>query len=362
MRVAYLTNLNATDGTKTNADRLCREFDKRDELDLTAVHIQGTGAPENFWTDELGYRALYPVSFRQGIETVDPDIVFIHGHNPDMMEWLKENAPEDDRVYVLRNGINVMEQWLALYATPDPKTVTTPLTHLDLFDGVFAPSQAAADRLNFAYWNDTPHMAIAPCTIDYEKYVPTPFRDDGTLRVMTASRIAPNNFIIAPLLAVQALASEGYDIELRILGSGDQPYRRTIDQLTGGMEHVGVVGHVDADEVRQHMQECDVVCVPSVTQQAVPTVAVEALASGCIVLSGGFHASAEEETLVTVPADHPPAWYEALTDILDSPDEATDIIADGLQAAKHYDTEHVVDEAYLPFFHALLSEQEMDDE
>lgn len=361
MNLAYLTNLNAVDGTKTNADRLCREFDQRDEIDLTAVHIQATNAPENFWTDELGYEALYPRSFRKGIETVDPDIVLIHGYNVDMIDYLTDYAPEDDRIYVLRNGVNTMEQWLSLYSSGDPRRVAYTLSKFDVFDGVFCPSTAAAERLNFAYGSDTPHLAVAPCVIDYDQYAPSPFMDDGDLHVILASRMAPVNYTLGPILALQRLAvDDDASVKMQVLGGGDRPYREVIEMVTEEMPHVEVTGHLSPADAKAHMEAADVLCVPSVTQQAVPTTAVEGLAAGCVVVSGAYQSAYEEETMIRAPADHPPAWYEVLSDIIESPDEAVDRIQDGLEAAKQYDTARIVTEAYLPTFNLLLAEREME--
>lgn len=356
MKLAYMSNLRAADGTKTNADRLCAEFHSRDGIDVTALHIQGTGLPENLRTTKPGYETLYPRSFREGIEEADPDVVLIHGFNADMIEYLEEM--DDDRAYVFRDGINVMENWLSLYGTPDPRTITTPIQKLDLFDGVFAPSQAAAERLDFIYGPECPHLAVAPCVIDYEDYVPSPWMQDDTFQVVTASRVAPNNYILAPILAVRRLTREreDLDVELHILGGADEPYERVIGQLADGMEEVDFQGHIDPDGTRLYLQAADVVCVPSVTQQAVPTVAVEALAAGSVVLSGGYRTAGEEEMLVQVPVDHPPVWFDALVDAVDSPDDAKQRVRDGLEAARTYDVERVVDEAYIPML-SLLNEE-----
>lgn len=356
--LAYMSNLRAADGTKTNADRLCTAFDSRDGIHLSAIHIQGTGLPETLRTTQPGYETLYPRSFREGIEVTDPDVVLIHGFNADMIEYLEDYADDDDRVYVFRDGINVMENWLALYGTPDPRTITTPIRKLDLFDGIFAPSRAAAERLDFIYGPDCPHLAVAPCVIDYEAYVPSPWMKDDTLRVVTASRVAPNNYILAPILAVRRLTREreDLDVELHILGGADEPYQQVVSQLADGMDEVDFSGHLDPDDARLYLQAADVVCVPSVTQQAVPTVAVEALAAGSVVLSGGYRTAGEEEMLVQVPVDHPPTWFDALADVVDSPDDARQRVRDGLDAARSYHVERVVDEAYLPML-SLLNEE-----
>lgn len=349
MNIAYFTNLNAVDGTKTNADRICRELDSREGIDLTAVHIQGTNAPENFWTDELGYEALYPVSFRDGIETVDPDVALIHGYNVSMMDYLADFAPDDDRAYVLRNGVNTMEQWLALYSSNDPRRVTKPITDFDIFDGVFCPSHAAAERFKMVYGDDAPPLFVAPCVVDYDEYVPTPFMDDGDLHVITASRLAPVNYVFGPIFAVRAMAdTTDTTVKMQVLGGGDRPYQQAVEMVTDDMPQVEVTGHLSPADVKPHMEAADVVCVPSVTQQAVPTVAVEALAAGCVVVSGDYQTTHEEDAIIRAPADHPPIWYDVLTDIVEHPDEARDVIKNGLDAAKEYETEKIVTEAYIP--------------
>lgn len=361
MKLAYFHDFDGVSGSTTNADRLCRAFHAHDDVDLVAVHAQGTGAPENFWTDELGYPALYPMSFRDGIEATDPDVVFVHGYNVDMIDYLSEHAPEDDRVYVFRNGVNTLEQWLMLPSHGQPRRVTTPVSALDCFDGIFAPSQAAAERIKFHYGDDAPHLAVAPCVIDYDHYAPEPFMSDGVCRVLTGSRIAANNYILAPLLAVRRLIQTAdVKVDMEIMSAGPAPFTQTIQSVAGGLENVRIVGQIPADEVRGHLQKSDVVCVPSITQQAVPTFAVEAMAAGNVVLSGAYRTAYEEEALIRVPVDHIPSWYEALEDVLDDPDDAREYVRKGLDNAQAYDTDHVVREAYLPMLNLLLAEREVD--
>lgn len=360
IRIAYLTDLlNMTGGGGSNADRLCRELHGRDGIDLTTVHSGGTGLPDHMWNGEGDYLRLYPTSLSDGIDELDPDIVFVHSFNVRMFEWLADYADEHpETALVYRAGVNTVEQWLTLYQHQSPKRVTTPVGSLDAFDAIFAPSYAAAERIKLNYGDAAPPLIAAPCTIDYKSYAPTPFREDGTLRVVMASRIAPNTYALAPLLALRRLA-EKYDIEMEILSAGDSEYIQTVFSVADDIDAVEIVGNVAYEEVQGHLEWADVVCVPTAAQQAVPTVAVEAMAAGNVVLCAPFYAVNEEETLVRVPFDHPPAWYDALADIAGNRDDALDRIRAGLDAAAEYDTERVVTDAYMPIFHSLVAEQEM---
>lgn len=362
MRVAYLTDLmNATGGGASNADRLCQEFHNKDEIDLVAVHAGGTGLPENLWSSHAEYLTLYPKSLRDGLEEVDADLIFVHSFNADMFDWLGDYADEHPQtILVYRAGVNTFEQWVTLQQHRSVERVTTPIAGFDCFDAVFAPSHAAAERIKMNYGNDSPHLAVAPCTITYNEYSPTPFMEEGSLRVVTATRIAPNNYALAPILAVRRLVDE-YDMEMEILSAGEGPYLRAIHAITEDVDEVEIVGHIDYDDVQRHLEWADVVCIPTASQQAVPTVAVEAMAAGNVVLCAPFYTGNEENTLVRVPLDHPPAWYDALSDVAEDADGANDRIRRGLRAARNYDTATIVDEAYMPMFELLRAKREMDE-
>lgn len=354
MRIAHLWDTRGVDGAVSNADRLCRAFDDRDEIDLTAMHINGTGFPENFWSAKPKYLVQFPRSVDDGLDEIDPDLVFVHAFSPGLNDWLGDYAEDHpEKILVYRAGVNTLEQWLDLnHRTGSPARVASAIDGLDVFDAIFAPSYAAAERLKLAYGDRTPHLSVAPCTIDYRQYVPTPFMDDGTLRIVTASRMASNNYILAPLLAARRLIDE-LDIEMRIVGGGQPPFMQTVEGVAAEADDIELTGHLPQNGVREHLEWADVVCVPSLSQQAIPTVAVEAMAAGNVVLCAPFYTTTEEETLIRVPVDHPPAWYDALNDVATSPDEANDLIRQGLEASKEYDTKHVVEEAYLPTFEML---------
>lgn len=360
-RIAYLTDLlNLVGGAGSNADRICRALHDVTEYDVTAVHAPGTGAPETFWSAEAEYLMQFPKSLDAGLDELDPDLVFVHGYNVGMLDHLRDRAADDDAIYVFRCGVNTMEQWLDLHNSRNPNMVTAPLDHLGFFDGIFAPSHAAAERLKMNYGDDAPPLSVAPCVIESQNYAPTPFMDDGTLRVVTASRISTNNYVLAPLLAVRRLVDE-IDVEMEILSAGTQPHLQAVHAIAENLDDVRVVGQIDRDAVRGHLQWADVTCIPTVTQQAVPTVAAEALAAGNVVLAGRFHTTTEESALVRMPVDHPPAWYDAMLDVADDPDAATERIRDGLEAAKTYDVERIVREVYRPTFEMLLAREELDD-
>lgn len=120
------------------------------------------------------------------------------------------------------------------------------------------------------------------------------------------------------------------------------------------MDEVRIVGHIPKEEVKIHLEHVDVVCIPSVSQQAVPTIAVEAMAAGNVVLCSQFHTVNEAAALIRLPMDHVPSWYQALKDVHDDPQDANDIVREGLDSSKDHDVEQVVTGAYLPMLTMLV--------
>lgn len=354
MELAYVTNLHGVSGASVNADRVCSYLATETDVDVTAVHSQSTGLPKPVETVTGDYPQRWAPDLLDGLVDLDPDIVFVHSYNPDLLLELRGQAEVDDRTWLWRHGASVAEQWLTLGHYRDADRVTSLVTDLSWFDGVFCPSKAAAMRLNLMYGADTPPMTVAPIVIEPEAYDPTPFLAGGTLRIVTASRVAANNYLLAPLLAARNLATE-HDVEMRILSAGKEHYREVVDRIAGDMEFVEIEGNLPPDDVIEHLEWSDVVCIPSYAHQSISTVAAEAMAAGNVVLAGQYQAVNEEESIIRVPVEHGPAWYAALQDVVDDPEDAQEWVDDGIAHAADYAVERVVEKAYLPQFHGLTA-------
>lgn len=353
MRLAHIHNVNGPGGGTVSAQNLLEEWHEHG-IEAWAVHAANTNYAETFVSEELEYPVMYPSRLEDGLRELDPDIVFVHGFSPALNEQLRGLAESDDfdAVFVLRKGMNLLEAWLGRAAD----RAISQVRELGWYDCVICPTEAASERMSLMYGGGCPRLAYVPNGIDREAYVPTSFMQDGFLRVITVSRLAPNNFLLSPLLAVMAaLQDEMFPVKLDIFGPANNAAANMVRSLAEGFEDISVHGKVEHDALREQLEQADVVCVPSMSHQAVPLAAVEGMAAGNVVL-GSFYEAHEEDAIVYVPAAHPPTWLEVLSDIYDDPDDAREHVTDSIERAAAYDVSGVVADGYLPVFEDLLDD------
>lgn len=356
--LAHIYNHDGTGGGNKQASLLLRAWAATDDIDPIGVHAANLNSPENFVSDELEYPLMYPSNIGDGLREIDPDIVFVHGFSPVLNDLLREvkESGDTDAKFVCRKGMNLYEHWGLIFKDRNPRKITDQVTALDWYDCIVCPTIHVRDRISMFYGGDCPQLAYIPNAINRDQYVPSSFMADGTLRVMTASRGGPNDFLLSPLLAVARLL-DGPDIpvKLEMYGANFDPIDQVIRSLAADYDDIEVAGYHPREQVKHRMEAADIVCVPSISHQAVPLAAVEGLAAGNIVLAS-FPEADEEEAIIKMPATHPPAWYEAIKDAYEDPDDAREWVRKGIEAAARYDVSTIVNDGYLPVFEDLLDE------
>lgn len=358
IEIAYVFNLDGKGGGSSQARTLIHEFIRRDSLEVTAVHAADTNIPQNVVTHDRSYPVMWPTTIEDGLTDLDPDIVFVHGYGPklnDRLSTLKDDG-DVDATWVMRYGVNLFENW-SLSPTRDStdvRYITDHLVNFDWYDCLICPSKTAAERAKHFYGDDCPTLAHIPNGIKRSAYAPTTFMADDQLRVLSVSRAGPNDFLLSPVWAVVRLAAD-YPVSMEVLGAGWPGPIGSVKSLAEETPALSYEGYVDSDTVRTHMEMADVVCVPSVSQQAVPLAALEGMAAGNLVLAGDFPTAHEEDALIRVPTPHPPAWHEAIEDALEDPDDAREWVQKGIEAARRYDVRSIVEEGYLPVFEELVA-------
>lgn len=352
-RICHVLNWGGSGGGAIQAKTLLDGWNDHPDLEAWAIHAANLGAPESFVTEEPGYPLMYPAEFTDGMREIDPDLVFVHGFSPDLDNKLRGLAESDDfdAKFVLRKGMNLFEQWAG---GGSAENIVHQVTKFSWYDAIVCPTQAVAERLRLCYGRDVPTLAYVSNAIRREDYVPSSFMTDGFLKVVTASRGAPNNYLLSPLLAVaRIIESAEFPIKLDMFGANSGPHSDTLHSLTDGFDDIQVHGRVDHDSLRDHLEAADVVCVPSISHQAIPLVALEGMASGNIVL-GSFPEAEEEDAIITVPATHPPSWKEALTDAYEDPEDAREWVRKGIEKSAFYDVSTVVEDGYVPVFEEII--------
>lgn len=354
--LAHVFNANSVDGGNNQATTLLDAWTRHPDIDPIGVHAANLQSPENFITHEWDYPVMYPSRVDDGLREIDADIVFVHGFSPQLNSLIREYAEDSDAVFVLRKGANVFEHWGLVFDHKQPEKITHQITEFDWYDCIVCPTIHARDRISLCYADDTPRLAYIPNGIRREDYVPSSFMRDGTLKVTTVSRGGPNEFLLSPLLAVARLLDEGdVPVELDMYGANFEQIDMTIRSLAADYDDIAVNGYVEHDEVRRALEASDVVCVPSVSQQAIPLAALEGMAAGNIVLTS-FPEADEEDALIRLPVTHPPAWHDAITDAVEDPEDAREWIRRGIERAADYDVSHIVNDGYIPVFRELVGE------
>jgi len=358
IRLAHVYNAQAAGGGNVQAQTLLSEW-RNHGFDAWGVHATNTGFEDTFVTEEPGYPLMYPNKLTEGLKEIGPDIVLVHGYSPTLDQQLKDLSDSDDfdAVFALRKGMNLFEYWLGAAASDEPKKTTYQITGFDWYDAIICPTRAASERVSIAYGDDCPRLAVVPNGIRRDDYVPSSFMQDGFLRVVTASRLAPNNYVLSPLLAVMRMISqEELPVKMDIYGPANNVTGPVVGSLASEYDDITIHGNSSHDEVREAVERSDVVCVPSVSQQAIPLAALEGMAGGNVVL-GSFYEAQEEEAIIQVPAAQPPRWYDALKDAYDDPEDAREWVRKGMERAAQYSVENVVAEGYRPVFEDLIHDR-----
>lgn len=186
------------------------------------------------------------------------------------------------------------------------RTLASPTMYL-------ANSETTADRLRD--WLDLEVDGTVYAGVDLDKFGPDvdPAFDDETVSILFVGRLDEGKGI-SDLLEAKARLDGA--VCLYIVGNGtlEDSLREEVRKL-GIQESVEFVGAVPHDEVPRYYSAADIFCLPSY-HEGFPIVNMEALASGCSVVSTKIGSIEEqlrdgEDALLVEPGD-----VDALTDAL----------------------------------------------
>lgn len=363
IRLAHVLNLSGATGGSQQATTLLDTWGEYDDLEPWGVQATNLGSPENFVSEpneDRDYPIMYPKNIQDGLREIDPDVTLVHGFSPKLNRQLRELSEDRsfEGTFALRNGMNLYEHWGMALKHQNHEKLTHQVTELDWYDLIVCPTQAVVERTQLMYGERCPELTYIPNGIKRDDYVPSSFMLDDELKVVLASRGGPNDFLLAPMIAVARILGDGdIPMSLEVFGACHPTLSTALHEIAGAYDDIDIRGFVDHSAIRSRMETADVVCVPSVSQQAVPLVAVEGLAAGNVVICGDFHEANEESALIQVPVAHPPAWHDALTDVYDDPDDAREWIRTGIERAADYEVHRIIEEGYLPAFRDLVDDE-----
>lgn len=172
-----------------------------------------------------------------------------------------------------------------------------------------------------------PALEVIENSVDLERFRPpeVPRPTDGRT-VVCVGRLTRQK---GQDLLVRAVAQGGLDVSVRLVGPGDPAEHEDLETLArelGIAERVELVG---ADDPVRHLQEADLVVVPS-RWEGLPLVLLEAMACGApVVASSAAGVDALADAGVVVPLTEEDAFVEtlakAMRDLLASPERRVEL-------------------------------------
>ncbi|MEA2443647.1 MAG: hypothetical protein QOJ12_939 [Thermoleophilales bacterium] len=205
------------------------------------------------------------------------------------------------------------------------------LAALQQADLLLAPTPLVLDETRALMGAATPAAELVPLPLDLDHFAPVerPAADGRRLRLLYVGRLEELKGPDLALHALAALKGRGIDAELTLLGrdivEGGRSYRRDVlipllSELGLGWGDVRFVEQVDADGVYQHLRHADAAVLPSRFENF-HTAAVEALATGLLVVSGAQSGLSglvsADDGLVAIPVDDPQRFGQLAADALD---------------------------------------------
>ncbi|MGB2651738.1 MAG: glycosyltransferase family 4 protein, partial [Candidatus Omnitrophota bacterium] len=250
-----------------------------------------------------GYYEYYLFSFTRALKNICPQpdaVVVFNDITP--LRHIKKAVPGAKVAVYLQNELHV-----------DRKILNRSLPFVNPF---IAASGYIRDYMIKTYDITPDRLVVALNCVNLETFKPRQdyLKKRDTLHVLYIGRIDPNKGVDIAVDAVRVLQKEGLPVQLTVAG-GVWFYARDGDltdpflqKLKGKMDAVEAkyLGHVGRPDVPALIRENDVVCILSRSNEPFGLVILEAMASGCAVVTsnrGGIPEAAGGAAMLVDPDD-----------------------------------------------------------
>jgi len=143
-------------------------------------------------------------------------------------------------------------------------------------DSIIVTTEMDKKRIIEKYGIEEPKIHVIPNYVDTDLFKPDPSQRIPK-RILYVGRIAQEKNLTSLLLATESL-----DVELRMVGEGEQkPY--LVAMASYGITNVKFLGKIENEDLVQEYQKADMFILPSY-YEGNPKALLEAMACGCIVI------------------------------------------------------------------------------
>ena len=294
-------------------------------MTVAPTAIQGK-TPQLLKVDDV----YYPVqSISRSLDTVEPDIVFIHTITPQLTQEL----PDIVRKYVTvwRLAINFEE----LFVAPQMHMLLKDFWNiLRVVDCIICPSPHVESNLKAMGYENTVYV---PTTVDLSKYPPTTTKESNVLSV---GRLAPLKNTITALLAFKEVHRQIPTARMLIIGAGPfgQLYNQTIQGV--GLAGVQLMG---ARPAHQFYSQSRIYVQSSFSENGSLSL-LEAIASGIPSVASdiGGHTCYNTKSVLLAPHDNIKAFADKMVYLLQNEEVWERLHKQALKDAKRFDVSEVI--------------------
>jgi glycosyltransferase involved in cell wall biosynthesis len=221
--------------------------------------------------------------------------------------------------------------------------------------GAFVLSSSERDAL-VAQGADPDKIDVVKNAVNWRRFINAPPRERN--RLLFIARLVPTKGLADVVRAVSLLAREGRAVTLDVVGDG--PSRAPAEALArelGVSDKVRFHGHVPEKETTHFYQESGMLVFPTEREGFSMTI-FQALAAGRPILTTKVNAAAdwlvEPDTVRWIPVKDPAGVARQVAYLLDHPDEADAMSANGPVRARLFDEDALANEA-IDRYTAVLS-------
>ncbi len=201
-------------------------------------------------------------------------------------------------------------------------------TCLRLTDAVFSSSQCSIDWCRRYYDLRHEEVPVIHTGVDTSLFSPRPVPKESRPTVIFVGRIARNKGVETLVAACCRLAREFPDLQLRMLGNGEEGLLAELRRLattSGCSTLLDFAGFARTEELPEQLSRAHVFAAPSVYEGGPGFVYLEAMACGVPAIgcegSGVSEIITHDRTGVLVPPRDVDALAEALRDLLSDPEK-----------------------------------------
>lgn len=307
MRVLYIAQAGET-GAKQQARELRDHIDGLQFVSATTLDIP---ADQPYYREQ---NIIYPTKSLHGaVRALDPDLVHFHMLNGTVQEALPEIAAHYPTT--MRAGLNLHESWLhdqPQYAA----TIPTTIGMLTAFDHLIAPSEHSKQDLE-ALGITADRITHIPSTIDFSRAREPDINAPNAVGSLSG-RLSMLKNQVTLVAAIGALRELDPTLPIPCLLPGANQQRANALAEMGN--RMGLGGLIQAgmwfdDPYEEFFPEIAVHLAPSFSER-MPLTVLEAARAGVPTIAADTAWADQFEGLVTVNADDPQGWADAIYDLV----------------------------------------------